>query len=120
MWRYGYGVRAIEGNLVGCEPTKEDIQQAIKDGRLETRPYSGNAEKLDEEWRRNAKNNDEIVANARRYHAERAAWFAVNRSWGPIKLKKGVTEIDDGSHRYLAAWALEEATIDVAVNGDPA
>jgi ParB-like chromosome segregation protein Spo0J len=117
--RKPYGVPVDGGELRCCEPTKEEILEAIAANSLERRAYQDHPEKLLEEWIKNARGNDEIVANARRYHAKRAAWFAVNRPWEPIKLKNDGREIADGSHRYLAAWALNEATIEVE-DDDPA
>jgi hypothetical protein len=115
MWRKPYGEW---GN--SCEPTAQQIQTAIDEKRFETRPFQKDEQIIYQECWKNAGGDVKKFCDlVTKYHAERVAYFVENGLGDPIKLKEDGKEIDEGSHRYLAAKHMKEVTIDVEVNDDP-
>ena len=95
-----------------CEPSKDEIQKAVDEKNLETRGFQEHEHELRAEW--GEISGPERYNRIRKYHAERIAFFVVNR-WDnyPIILKEDSREVREGSHRLRAAIHLGEETVDV-------
>jgi hypothetical protein len=99
-------------DYICCEPSKEEIQKAIDEENFEIRGFQEHEHELRAEWEKVS--GPERYDRIRKYHAERIAFFVVNR-WDdyPIILKKDGREVSEGSHRLRAAIHLGEETIEV-------
>lgn len=91
--------------------TKQDITDAIRDGRLDPAPKTLKKSPTD---------------YGTKFHAERIAWFVVNSWQDPIFLDFGVPTLGnippdlvvDGAHRLAAAFYRGDSCIDVTWAGD--
>jgi hypothetical protein len=89
--------------------TREGVQAAIDEGRLEATPYPGFSYSGKSEW-------DRVR------HEERIAFLTVNKADRPISIEfvdvsQDSLQIDDGWHRLAAALMRDETEINVAVGG---
>lgn len=103
-----------------CEPTNDEIKKAIRENDLETRSFQNDLKELNDEWNRNARNENEYYALQKQYHARRIAYFVVKGWNDPILFHRDGFKIKDGLHRFKAAIYKGMDTIDVDVNDIPA
>jgi len=99
-----------------CEPSRQEIDQAIKSGWLETRSFQTDIDELNHEWNRKAKSKSEYAMLQKEYHSKRIAFFVVNGWADPIVIDKDGKTIKDGLHRYKAAQYLGHEIIDVKLD----
>ena len=105
-----YGVGELS-----CEPTKEEIEEAIKNENLEKRNFQDDLDELNAEWNLKSNNFEEYITFQKDYNARRIAYFIVNGWSSPILLDEDGVTIKDGLHRFKAAKYLENEMIDVVV-----
>ncbi|MEO6002293.1 MAG: hypothetical protein ABIZ04_21190 [Opitutus sp.] len=96
----------INGHEILCDPTPEDIRDAIKSGNPETRNYQSDLEALKSEWiaqcQASLSSFEEWKRVVTRYHAGRIAYFVENGWDHPVTIKSN-GEVTDGTHRAKAA-----------------
>jgi hypothetical protein len=95
----------IDNVSVCCEPTRQEICDALNEGHLETRNYQNDLEALKSEWfdaSRGATDIDGWKKVVTRYHARRIAYFVAN-GWDDPIIVGSDGRISDGSHRIRAA-----------------
>ena len=103
---------------VSCEPSREDIEGAIAKGTLEERQFQADIQALNDEWNRNAGNEQEYFLLQKEYHARRIAFFVVNGWKEPIVLHRDEKTVKDGLHRLKAADYLNMEYVDTIVDVD--
>src|SRR5437868_6465638 len=98
-----------------CEPTREQIDRAIREKDFDKRGYQEHIKELTEEWNRDGATPQEYNQREQNYHARRIAHFAAH-GWrdAPI-LKKDGRSVDEGLHRLKAAKHLGKKTIKVQI-----
>src|SRR6266850_2841543 len=98
-----------------CEPTREQIDRAIRDKDFDKRGYQKHRKELTDEWNRGGATPQEYNQREQKYHARRIAGFTAN-GWrdAPI-LKKDARSVHDGLHRVKAAKHLGRKTIKVQI-----
>ena len=101
---------------ISSEPTKDDIEKAISENRLESRGFQADHTELIKEWNARSKNIKEYCDAVKKYHSERIAFFAVNKWNDPIILYEDGVTIKDGLHRLKAAIFLKLDTIEAINN----
>jgi len=92
--------------------TREEVQEAIDQGRLRGDPADGYSE-------------GEYLSFTRQDHIERVAYFVVHRDPKPIDLDVGIPDmgcyvdwpVQDGNHRFAAAIFRGDETIEAWVMG---
>jgi hypothetical protein len=89
---------------VSCEPSREEIERAVRENDLETRGFQEHLHELIAEWEQVT--GPERYDRIRKYHARRVAFFVVNKWDNSISLKEDRCEVDQGSHRLEAARFL--------------
>lgn len=97
------------------EPSPADIQNAITEGRFETRGFQNDIKELTDEWNRGG-SLDEYLRLRRQYHARRIAHFVVHPSSDPVVLDKNTGGVKEGLHRLKAAKYKGDETICVRVD----
>ena len=102
---------------VCCEPSSDEIREAVRENNLEIRPFQAELPKLQAEW--NQLQGQARYDAIRKYHAERVAFFVVKK-WDnfPIILKTDGYEVKEGSHRLRAAKILRMETVEVEISGN--
>jgi hypothetical protein len=94
-------------NAVSCEPSPQDISDAIERGELEERAYQRDIDDLTAEWRRESKDNAlEWYRLVKTYHARRIAFFVIRGWQESIVLRADGQTIQEGLHRFKAALYL--------------
>jgi hypothetical protein len=83
-------------DAVCCEPSRNEIERAVRENNLPKRGFQEQLDELKAEWERSG---DERYYQIRMYHARRIAFFVRNWDDSPIILKKDMSE---GSHRIRA------------------
>jgi len=97
-----------------CEPSREEIAQAIDEKKLETRRYQEDLELLKSEWA-SSQTLPEYCRMVKEYHTRRIAYFVVN-SWSDrIVLDRDGRTVVDGLHRLKASQYLGMQTTDAEV-----
>jgi hypothetical protein len=103
-----WGYLGPNGEEVPCEPTPQEILDALQKRRFEKRPFTEHREELKKEWLSGLpqafpENEDEFIRRSKTYHARRVAYFMAHGWDGePIDLdERG--KVVDGLHRYKAA-----------------
>ena len=106
----------IPGPQISCEPSKQEIVQAIANKDFDLRPFSGASQSaLVDEWSQKANGNiHEFARLQREYHAKRIACLVVNGWSDPIEID-AAGKITDGNHRVRAADFLGRSEIEVLV-----
>jgi hypothetical protein len=104
-------------NNVSCEPSKEEIERAIRENDFEKRAFQDDLNELRTEWSK-ARSFEEYSDYVRKYHARRIAFFVVNNWDHPIVLQKDKCTVEDGSHRLKAAIYSDMETVDAIINED--
>ena len=108
----------IGGRSIDCEPRREDIDDAILAGRLETRNYQMDIEALKNEWISECRNSPDPLVTWKRlvtgYHAGRIAHFVVNGWEIPISINAN-NAVTDGTHRIKAAIFMGWVEVQVTV-----
>ena len=99
------------------EPLREEIEEAIAEGNLETRGFQKDYGALVDEWNREAGGSIEKYLGLRRqYHARRIAYFVV-RGWkDPIVLHEDQRRVKEGMHRLKAAKQKGDKTICISLD----
>lgn len=97
-------------NNVCCEPSKDDIDRAVKKNDLEIRWFQRDINLIDGECKL-AENRYDCM---RQYHARRIAFFVVNKWTNPIVLNRE-WRIKDGLHRLKAARYLGIEVVDIEI-----
>ena len=93
-----------EGKVYDCNPTAEQIQQAIDGGHLEKRRAQLDRDDLDLEWLAKSEGNiDKIALQQKMYNARRIAYFC-KYGWDgfPLRVEADGT-MHDGTHSLRAA-----------------
>ena len=109
----------VPGPQISCEPSSQDICQAITNKSFELRPFSEvDQEVLRAEWTQ-AANGDihEFARLQRAYHAKRIAFLVVSGRNDPIEVDS-TGNITDGNHRVRAAIFRGETEIEVLIKPD--
>jgi hypothetical protein len=101
-----------------CEPTREQIERAIRVTDFDERGYQEHKKKLIDEWNRGDATPQQYNQREQEYHARRIANFAVNGWRGPPILKKDGCSVQDGLHRLKAARHRGQKTIRVRIMCD--
>ena len=101
---------------ISCEPTKDEIERAIQENDLESRPFKSYEIELNDEWNKNARSINEYCALQQQYHTRRIAFFVVNGWSDPILLNEDGCRIEDGLHRFKAAIFKGTDSICVKIN----
>jgi hypothetical protein len=98
-----------------CEPTKDEIERAVREDDIEKRGYQTHLTELVNEWNNKARSFQEYCQHVRGYHAKRVAFF-VKKKWAddPIVLNKDGCTIREGLHRLKAAIYLNMEYVEVA------
>jgi len=104
-------------NNVSCEPSKEEIERAIRENDFEKRAFQADLNELKGEWDK-ARSFEECCDYVRKYHIRRIAFFVVNKWDHPIVLNKDKCTVKDGLHRLKAAIYLDMETVDVIINDE--
>jgi hypothetical protein len=85
-------VRYGEANVL-CEPSSDEIKQAIETNQLEARGFQADLDELKAEWIKGShggRDLEEWCRLVKDYHARRIAHFAVNGWEDPIKAGPGI------------------------------
>jgi hypothetical protein len=101
-----------------CEPTREQIDQAIQQKDFEQRQYQEDIKELIDEWNRGDADPVEYNRREQQYHARKIAGFAANGWQEPPVLKKDGRSVHDGLHRLKAAKHLGMRTLKVRILSD--
>jgi len=104
---------------VSCDPSKEDIEKAVKENNLDTRAFQANEREIAADWAM-ARLNGQDYSVVKQYHARRIAFFVVKGWKDSITLNKDGYTVKDGLHRIKAAIYLGKTTVDVIIDGDTA
>jgi hypothetical protein len=101
-------------NHVCVEPSRKEIKKAVRENNLEKRGFQKHRDELVAEWNETG-SFEAYCDRARRYHAQRTAFFVVN-GWQdhPITLTEDDWMID-GLHRLLAAKYLGDEEVEVEI-----
>jgi len=94
-------VDTVNGQAIDCEPTPEDIANALQQERLEPRHYHDETLLLPE-WKANANSIGHWGRLVRDFHARRIAYLVAHECDDPISIKEDGF-ITDGNHRVRAA-----------------
>src|SRR3954470_8763642 len=98
-----YGYFDLNNQPVKADPTREDIEKAIKNNELEKRDWHSSRDVLLTEWAEGLSfpaDYEEYGKRCRIYHARRIANFVVNGWDGElIELKADGVSMNDGLHR---------------------
>ena len=117
-----YGFFDLNNQPVKADPTHEDIEQAIKNSKLEERDLHTHGDALRREWAEGLSfpaDYDVYGRRCRTYHARRIAYFVVNGWDGElIELKADGFSMIDGLHRLRAAIYKGQETVEVKVAGE--
>ena len=97
-----------------CEPSHQEIAEAVAENKLETRRYQEDLEILKSEWRQ-AKSVEEYCELVKQYHTRRIAYFVVNGWNDRILLEQDAQTMIDGLHRLKAAQYLGMETIEANI-----
>ena len=100
---------------MSCEPTRQEIAQALEEQDFETRCYQDDLQELKAEWRK-ARNCEDFRSLVKKYHTRRIAYFVAKGWQNPITLRKDGRRIEDGLHRFKAAQYKGDKTIDVTIS----
>ena len=73
-------------NCVSCEPSKEEIERAVREQNPEKRGFQDDLSELIAEWEKVSRS--EYYDHIRQYHARRIAFFVENKWHDPIALNK--------------------------------
>ncbi len=94
------------------EPSREEIEEAITGGNLETRGFQKDYVALVNEWNREAGGNFEKYLRLRRqYHARRIAYFVVHGWTDAVVLHDDQRRVKEGMHRLKSAKQKGDKTI---------
>ena len=105
----------IPETSVSCEPTFEDIREALNYQTFDTRDFQSDLDTLKAEWTQGAQGSLEEFGRLQRiYHARRIAYFIVHGWNDPITVDADGW-ITDGSHRIRAAIALGMDEIEIQI-----
>jgi hypothetical protein len=102
-------------NKPSCEPTREQIDEAIRKKDFDKRGYQENIGELTAEWNRGGATPEEYTQREQEYHARRIAAFAANDWRDPPTLKKDGRSVHDGLHRLKAAKHRGMKTVKVLI-----
>lgn len=98
----------VNGKPVKCEPSSAEIADAVNKGAIASQAFQ-NPELL-------AKLQQADIAEVRKYHAQRIAYFVVNGWSEPIVLQADGSTMKDGLHRLLAAVFNGEEEVEVEIS----
>lgn len=104
---------------VNCDPSQDDIQNALDEDNLEKRGYQSDLKELKVEWFEASNNRQDVAAwieVVKSYHARRIAWF-VRHGWDDLITIDRNGNIKDGLHRLHAAKHLGREKIAVVIEG---
>ena len=108
----------VNDQQIRCEPTTDDIRNAISSGDLEERNYQQDLESLKNEWLQACQNSANPLGEWKRivtrYHANRIAYFVENGWTHPISIRSN-GEVTDGTHRAKAAIYMGLETVAVKI-----
>jgi hypothetical protein len=90
-------------NRPSCEPTREEIDRAIRDKDFDTRGYQKHINELRDEWNRDNSTPQQYNQREQEYHARHIADFAANGWDNPPVLKNDGRSVHGGLHRIKAA-----------------
>jgi len=113
IWHNPWGL-----DIYLSSPERKDIEMALSANDLDSRPFNIDGvfnEELGREWKKNAKNIQEVAENFKKYNAKRIAFLVKFPSDKLIVLKNAGGEIDDGSHRYEAAIYRKITELEVEI-----
>ena len=101
---------------ISCEPTKEEIEKAVREKDFEVRAFQKDLAELNTEWNKNAENRkEEYCLQQRRFHIRRIAYFVLYGWKEPILLCEDGCTVLDGLHRLKAAIHLSLEEVEVIV-----
>jgi hypothetical protein len=117
-----YGYYITETQPVVADPSREDIETAVKSRQLEERGFQNSLQALLSEWAEGLSlpaDLDEYGRRCRIYHARRIAYFVVNGWDGEaIELAPDGVSVTDGLHRLRAAIFNRQEEVEVKVAGE--